>query len=330
MPAAAGHAHHFAMGTWLLFFAYLVSVVGCVIGLACTLQARRGDGTPRLGWLAAAAVSIGGVGIWLMHFIAMLGFDTPGTPVRYDIGRTAFSAALSIAAVFLGLVVFGVRTRFSLWRLLLGGLIMGLAVNLMHYTGMWAVQIQGTITYNDALVWLSVAIAVVAATVALWFTVLFDGIALRLMAGGVMGIAVTAMHYTGMAAIEVHIDTAATPPSGVEVFTFLFPVFVLAVLALAVPIYAVLMASTWQENEEAAALEAGAAAAPEAPVAPRRTEHRYMRQSTGRGVRGVQELVDRYTEEQQEQPQRQPQQPQRHAQQQQHQHELPTRRPSHR
>ena len=327
MPAAAGHAHHFAMGTWLLFFAYLVSVVGCVIGLACTLQARRGVGTPRLGWLAAAAVAIGGVGIWLMHFIAMLGFDTPGTPVRYDIGRTALSAALSITAVFLGLVVFGVRTRFSLWRLLLGGLIMGLAVNLMHYTGMWAVQIQGTITYNDALVWLSIAIAVVAATVALWFTVLFDSIALRLMAGAVMGIAVTAMHYTGMAAVEVHIDTAAAPPSGVEVFTFLFPVFVLAVLALAVPIYAVLMASTWQENEEAAALEAGAAAStPAEPAGQRRTEHRYMRQSTGRGVRGVQELVDRYADEQQEQPQRRQQQPQQQPQQQQ---ELPTRRPSH-
>jgi len=312
MPAAAGHAHHFAMGTWLLFFAYLVSVVGCVIGLACTLQARRGDGTPRLGWLAAAAVSIGGVGIWLMHFIAMLGFDTPGTPVRYDIGRTAISAVLSIAAVFLGLVVFGVRARYSLWRLLLGGLIMGLAVNLMHYTGMWAVQIQGTISYNDGLVWLSILIAIVAATAALWFTVLFDSIALRFVAGLIMGIAVTGMHYTGMAAVEVNIDATAPSPGGVEVFTFLFPVFVLAVLALAVPIYAVLMASTWHESDEEAV-----AAEPEAtpaPAAPRRAEHRYMRQATGQGVRGVQELVNRYAQEQQQQPrpprQPRPQQPQ--------------------
>jgi NO-binding membrane sensor protein with MHYT domain len=221
MPAAAGHVHHFAMGTWLLFFAYLVSVVGCVIGLACTLQARRGDGTPRIGWLAAAAVSIGGVGIWLMHFIAMLGFDTPGVPVRYDIGRTAISAVLSISAVFLGLVVFGVRNRYSVVRLLLGGLIMGLAVNLMHYTGMWALEIQDNITYNDGLVWLSIIIAVVAATAALWFTVLFDSVALRVVAGLIMGIAVTGMHYTGMAAVEVNVDPSAPAPGGVEVFTFL-------------------------------------------------------------------------------------------------------------
>jgi len=325
MPAAAGHVHHFAMGSWLLFFAYLVSVVGCVIGLACTLQARHAADTPRLGWLASAAVSIGGVGIWLMHFIAMLGFDTPGSPVRYDIGRTAISAGLSIAAVFLGLLVFGVRSRYSLWRLLLGGLIMGLAVNLMHYTGMWALQIQGTITYNGALVWLSIAIAIVAATAALWFTVLFDSVGLRIVAGLIMGIAVTGMHYTGMAAVEVNINPAAPAPNGAEVFTFLFPVFVLAVIALAVPIYAVLMASTWNEAEDGeVAFEEHETPEPAA----QRRDHRYMRQSTGQGVRGVQELVDRYAEEQQQQQLRP--KPQQAAQQPKHPQPLPTRRPSHR
>jgi NO-binding membrane sensor protein with MHYT domain len=39
-------------------------------------------------------VSIGGVGIRLVHFVAMPGFATPGYPVRYDIRRTALSAAL--------------------------------------------------------------------------------------------------------------------------------------------------------------------------------------------------------------------------------------------
>jgi NO-binding membrane sensor protein with MHYT domain len=293
MPVAAGHVHHFAMGTWLLFFAYLVSVVGSVIGLACTLQARRGEGTPRIGWLAAAAISIGGVGIWLMHFIAMLGFDTPGMPVRYDIVRTALSAVLSISAVFVGLVVFGVRTRFSVWRLLLGGLIMGLAVNLMHYTGMWAVNVQGTITYDPALVLLSIGIAIVAATAALWFTVLFDSIALRIVAGLIMGVAVTGMHFTGMAAVRVTMDPSAPAPGGVEVFTFLFPVFVLAVIALAIPIYAVLMASTWSDSDDPAQA---------APVISPRAERRRPEQRARRGadnvprqgVRGVNDLANRY------------------------------------
>lgn len=293
MSAASGHVHHFAMGSWLLFFAYVVSVVGSVVGLACTLQARRAgdEGRPRLGWLLLAAVSIGGVGVWLMHFIAMLGFDTPGSPVRYDIGRTAISAVLSISAVFLGLVVFGVRTRFSLWRLLVAGLITGLAVNLMHYTGMWAVRVQGTITYDAVVVWLSIGIAVVAATAAFWFTVLIEHPGLRVLAGLVMGLAVTGMHYTGMAAVRVQLDSAAPTPEGVEVFTFLFPVFVLSVIALAVPIYAVLMASTWSETGDVPK-------SVPAPEAPSPLRDRPMAQpELGQGLRGFGQLAVRYPDD---------------------------------
>ncbi|GAB1516110.1 MHYT domain-containing protein [Actinophytocola sp. KF-1] len=279
------------MGSWLPFFAYGVSVVGSVVGLACTLQARyAGDaGRPRYGWLALAAVSIGGVGIWLMHFIAMLGFDTPGSPVRYDVGRTAISAVLSISAVFLGLLVFGVRTRFSLWRLLLGGLITGLAVNLMHYTGMWAVQVQGTITYDPVAVWLSIGIAIVAATAAFWFTVLIEHPGLRVLAGLVMGLAVTGMHYTGMAAVEVHLDGTAPAPTGTEVFTFLFPVFVLSVIALAVPIYAVLMAATWSENDDEPK------PVPQAAMPSPLRDRPMANPEVGPGLRGFGNLAARYS-----------------------------------
>ena len=261
MVLADDHVHHFAMGTWMLFFAYFTSVIGSIVGLACTLQARRvGPGQSRLGWLLLAAVSIGGVGIWLMHFIAMLGFDTPGMPVRYDIGRTGLSAVLSVSAVFLGLVVFGARAKFSVGRLLLAGLITGLAVNLMHYTGMWALRIKGTIGYDPALVVMSIVIAVVAATAAFWFTAAVDHLWQRVAAGLVMGLAVTGMHYMGMAAVRVRMDPTAPEPPGVEVFSFLFPVFVLAIVALAVPIYAVMMASTWADTDPVPPAEARARA----------------------------------------------------------------------
>lgn len=232
--------HHFEMGIWLLFLAYVVSVVGSTIGLACAYQARTAVGGTRIAWLALAAVSIGGVGIWLMHFIGMLGFATPGQPIRYDIPRTLLSALLAIAAVFAGLLVFGVQKRSALWRLLVAGAVTGLAVNLMHYTGMWAVNVKGTIEYNPFLVVLSILIAVGASTAALWFTVSADGLTQRLMAGLVMGVAVTGMHYTGMAAVDVNLEASAPDPAGVEVFSFLFPVFILSAVALAVPIVAVL------------------------------------------------------------------------------------------
>jgi NO-binding membrane sensor protein with MHYT domain len=241
---------------WLLLLAYLTSVAGCATGLACTMQARYADNqNKRLAWLGLAAVSIGGVGIWLMHFIAMLGFTTPGHPVRYSLAPTIFSAVLAAAAVFAGLVLFGMRRNFSWWRLAVSGLIVGVAVNVMHYTGMAAVRIKGTVDYNPVLVATSVVIAVVAATVALWFTVSVDHPLLRVLAGAVMGVAVTGMHYTGMAAMRVHLDMGAPDPTGVEGFNLVFPVLLIGGVALAVPICASLIAPTTDELEE---LEAAA------------------------------------------------------------------------
>ncbi|HEV7650281.1 MAG TPA: MHYT domain-containing protein [Actinophytocola sp.] len=256
------HVHHFDLGSWLVVFAYLTSAVGCTIGLACTPIARRAPTeVGRIGWLGLAALSIGGVGIWLMHFIAMLGFTTPGMPIRYDVGRTAFSALLAVAAVFAGLLVFGARRAYSWWRLVLGGVLTGFAVALMHYSGMWALNIKGSISYDPGLVALSVVIAVVAATAALWFTVATDRWWLRLLAGAVMGMAVTGMHFTGMAAVRVHLDMTAPAPAGAEVFTFLLPVFVVAALALAGPISAVLMANPADDKDPA-----GPAARPAEPI----------------------------------------------------------------
>jgi NO-binding membrane sensor protein with MHYT domain len=233
--------HHFDMGMWLLLLAYIVSVTGSVVGLACTrLSAQAPDGRTRLRWLAMASIAIGGVAIWLMHFIAMLGFAIPNSVVRYNLGWTAASAALSISAVFIGLITIG---RTVDWRRLIpGGVITGLAVALMHYTGMWAMQIQGTIAYDKTLVALSILIAIVAATAALWFTLVLESPVLRFGAGLVMGVAVVGMHYTGMAAMRVTADPALPVPGGLEVFSFLFPVFVIGLLALAIPITAVMLA----------------------------------------------------------------------------------------
>ncbi|MGH3677209.1 MAG: MHYT domain-containing protein, partial [Mycobacterium sp.] len=85
-------------------------------------------------------------------------------------------------------------------------------------------------------------IAVVAATAALWFTLVLESLVLRFVAGLVMGVAVVGMHYTGIAAVRVTVDHAAPVPGGPEVFSFLFPVFVIALLALVVPITAVMLA----------------------------------------------------------------------------------------
>src|SRR4051794_41472910 len=95
------HVHHFDMGLWLLFLAYIVSVTGSVVGLACTRQSAAAfDGRDRLRWLAMASIAIGGGAIWLMHFIAMLRFAIPNSGVRGKLGLTVAAAGAAISAGF--------------------------------------------------------------------------------------------------------------------------------------------------------------------------------------------------------------------------------------
>lgn len=236
-----GHGIQHAVIGWIPLMSYAVAVAGSVAGLACARRAHHADDPrARTRWQILAALSIGGVAVWMMHFIAMLGLTVPGSAIRFDIVLTVLSALLAIAAVFAGLRIAG-RTVQPL-RLIAGGVLMGAAVNIMHYVGMFAMRVQGTVSYDPLLVAASVVIAIVAATVALWFTLVLQSALLRVVAAFIMGIAVVGMHYTGMMAMRVSVDPNAPVPSGMEVFDFLFPVFVLGVSALAVPMVAVLIA----------------------------------------------------------------------------------------
>src|SRR5256885_10650770 len=87
--------------------AYALAFLGALLGLAS--MGRAGCAGPRgrqARGVVTAAFSIGG-GTWLMHFTAMLGFDIPDSPVRYDARTTLASAVLAIVVVGLGLSIVG-------------------------------------------------------------------------------------------------------------------------------------------------------------------------------------------------------------------------------
>ncbi|MBB5890563.1 NO-binding membrane sensor protein with MHYT domain [Kutzneria kofuensis] len=228
-----GTMQHFSMGPWPVVLACVTSFVGSLIGLSCAARAHRDRGhRVAMLWTAGGAVAIGGVAIWLMHFIAMYGFSITGTQVRYSVWLTVLSAVVSIGVVFVGLSQVTLR-RFSGPRLLCAGAVAGVGVAFMHYLGMAAVRFQGDIGYDPLLVALSVVIAVVAATVAFWFTVVVRGTLARLGAGVVMAIAVSGMHYTGMAAVHVVVIPSRPAPVDADAFDLVFPVFLISGLVIA-------------------------------------------------------------------------------------------------
>ncbi|MEU4659640.1 MHYT domain-containing protein [Streptomyces sp. NPDC023723] len=183
--------------------AYLMACLGGALGLRCTVRTLLNAQSFKAGWLALGAASIG-CGIWTMHFIAMMGFRVAQTQVRYDVPLTVLSLLVAVVVVGVGVFMVGYRGA-GRGTLALAGLVTGLGVAVMHYLGMAALRLAGELRYDVLTVGLSLVIAVAAATAALWAAVTVRGFLASLGASLVMGLAVSGMHYTGMAAVSVHL-----------------------------------------------------------------------------------------------------------------------------
>jgi NO-binding membrane sensor protein with MHYT domain len=241
--------HHFAFGWINPTLAYVLSFLGSLLGLVLATRARESGGIRRARWLLLAAVAIGGTGIWLMHFMAMIGFDVPNTVVRYDVPMTLLSVVIAVVIVGVGLLIVGMG-RPRLWKLLIGGPVTGVGVAAMHYAGMAAIRMGGVMSFDRTKVVLSVAIAVVAATVALWFALVIRGATATVAAAMLMGAAVCSMHYTGMSAISVKLSAETAAVQGVSPFVLLLPISILACVVITVLAYATIGFSVQMENAQ--------------------------------------------------------------------------------
>ncbi|MFF1695420.1 MHYT domain-containing protein [Streptomyces sp. NPDC058257] len=219
-----GHMHHMAGGWATPVLSYAMAVVGAALGLRCTVRALAAGGRSKKNWLISASVAIG-AGIWTMHFIAMLGYTVDGTAIRYDIPLTLLSLVVAIAVVGAGVFTAGYGNS-RVRSIVLGGVGTGLGVAAMHYIGMAAVQLNGSISYDPALVALSVFIAIAAASAALWAALSVRGPAVAAVASLVMGLAVSSMHYTGMAAVTVDVHAGTAPLRGASATAFILPLAV--------------------------------------------------------------------------------------------------------
>jgi NO-binding membrane sensor protein with MHYT domain len=228
-----GTVDGFSYGLVTPLVAYLMACLGGALGLRCTTRSVLLARSWRPGWLALGSAAIGS-GIWTMHFIAMMGFTVEGTPIRYDKPLTFASLAIAIVMVGVGIFIVGYRGARGT-ALFTGGTITGLGIASMHYLGMAGMRLDGELEYNTVTVGASVVIAMAAATAALWAAGQVRGLLWSVGASLVMGLAVTGMHYTGMAALDVHLHGTAGPVAGESPAALLAPMLVgpLAFLVLA-------------------------------------------------------------------------------------------------
>ncbi|WP_341715901.1 MHYT domain-containing protein [Micromonospora sp. FIMYZ51] len=259
--------NHFEYGWITPALSYALSVLGAILGLVCATRIRDAGSTgQKLWWGTLAAWALGGTAIWTMHFLAMLGFAVTGARIRYDVPITVASALIAVVAVGIGLAIVGTG-RLSVVRILAGGIFAGSGVAAMHYTGMAAMRLDGRLSYDELRVALSVLIAVVAATVALWLAVTVRRGAAIFVSALVMGVAVNGMHFTGMSAISVHLHERGGEVSGAEVGSLLIPIILLVIFGVVGLVYALLAAPTDEDRAAAAYLHARRAPAADPPEA---------------------------------------------------------------
>jgi PAS domain S-box-containing protein len=186
----------------LVALSLLVAILSSWMGLQVAGQAgaSRRQRTIVLGTGSLAL----GAGVWAMHFIGMLAFNLC-TRVEYDPVITILSNLPSIGASFVALSLIG-RERLGGWSLLAGGVLVGAGIGTMHYAGMAGMRMGLELRYDAPMFALSIVVAVVLATLALWIRFGLSSVRWLsesrrlLVAAVVMGCAVAGMHYTAMEA----------------------------------------------------------------------------------------------------------------------------------
>ena len=204
----------------LVVLAAGLCVFACATALTMITRARAAEeARQRLAWLAGAG-AVAGCGIWATHFVAMLAYST-GMPI-------AFAADLAILSVIIAMVLCGLGFSMALMTNgVLGGMLIGLAISAMHYTGMAAVELPARAVWDMSYVAASVLIGVSLSGLAQHFALRGKYRADYVLGAGLFTLAIVGMHFTGMAAVQF-IPEAGLISSGMAIDNFTLAVVVAA------------------------------------------------------------------------------------------------------
>ena len=205
---------------WLVGVSFAVATLASYTALDLTGRiSLLGSSRLRHAWLAGGAGAMG-VGIWSMHFIAMLALSL-SIPLGYDFTLTGVSLAIAVGVSYLALLA-TTRAQLTLVHLATGSVLLGLGIAGMHYTGMAAMRMQPGIDYQPGWLAASIAIAIAASMAALLIARRLRSddernvTRSRVGAALIMAVAISGMHYSGMAAAHFPVGAICGAAKGVN------------------------------------------------------------------------------------------------------------------
>lgn len=207
------HGQH---DTALMLLSVVIAILTASFALQVASLARIAANTlTRNIALWSGSLTLGG-GIWAMHFIGMLAFQLD-IPVSYDPTITLVSVLPAILASWIALRILS-QAQSSRRQIALGGLLMGSGIGAMHYMGIAAMRMDAHLLLDPAWFIASLIVAVLLAMAALWLRfglrrhMQVSHINSILLGGVGIGLAIAAMHYTGMVAVRI-VAVVDAPPT---------------------------------------------------------------------------------------------------------------------
>lgn len=189
----------------LVILSYIMAVFASYVAILIASDLKKYH-SKKIYWDLLAGAFAMGAGIFTMHFIGMLAFIMP-MPMDYNLWITLLSFLIAVLASGLAFTLVSVKD-IGWMRLILGGVVLGLAIVSMHYTGMAAMR-DVHISYLPSLFFLSIVVAIVSSFIALSLMLISQKLPplkqriIALIGALIMGCGICGMHYIGMAATVI-------------------------------------------------------------------------------------------------------------------------------
>ena len=214
----------------LMAIALLICLAGSLCVFRIRSRMRHTEGLVRAAWIFLAGLEAG-CATWATHFIAMLAFR-PGVLSGYDPLGTLSSLLFAVTGCTLAFAVAwtGAQERS---RMVAGGLLLALAIGVMHFAGMAAYRLQAAEAWRPATIWFGMVLGVGCATGSLMIASRPRDFLRQFLAAAALAGAIACIHFMSMAALVLTPDPSVyVPPQMMDENVLAFIVVMLAVLII--------------------------------------------------------------------------------------------------
>ena len=209
-----------SISPFLVTLSVVIGIISSYIALILLERMSDQQRKRQIYWVFFGSVVMG-MGIFSMHFIGMMAFQS-NSLVVYDPLLLFISFVAAIIASFSAFYILYLKSVTKL-KVFLSGVTIGTGIVLMHYIGMFAIILPVPLQFDLFYIVLSILTAIIFSIFAL--KVFFEVIEKRASAGRkmvsavILGVAVSLMHYIGMKGAYHEEHSHYEAASGIQPFS---------------------------------------------------------------------------------------------------------------